>query len=141
MRKYIFITIIVLILLVGCVQKEPDNITYGENQISGEDEGYINISAEKAKEMIDNAEYGVILDVRSLEEYNEGHIEEAILLPDSEIKEKVETIIPDKDEVILLYCRSGRRSAAAAKNLIEMGYANVYDFGGIIDWPYEIVKD
>lgn len=141
MIKYIFMTIMVLTLLVGCAKKEPGNIIYGENQISGEDEGYINISAEKAKEMIDKGEYGVILDVRSLEEYDEGHIEEAILLPGSEIKEKVETIIPDKDEVILLYCRSGRRSAAAAKELIEMGYANVYDFGGIIDWPYDIVKD
>ena len=141
MRKYIFITIIVLILLVGCAKKEPGNITHGENQISGEDKGYINISAEKAKEMIDKGEYGVILDVRSLEEYNEGHIEEAILLPVSEIKEKVEAIIPDKDEVVLLYCRSGRRSATAAKDLIEMGYDNVYDFGGIIDWPYEIVTD
>lgn len=141
MRKYIFMTIMMLILLVGCAKNDPGNITYGENQISGEDEGYINISAEKAKEMIDKSEYGVILDVRSLEEYNEGHIKEAILLPGSEIKEKVEAIIPDKDEVVLLYCRSGRRSAAAAKELIDMGYANVYDFGGIIDWPYEIVKD
>ncbi len=141
MRKYIFMTIMMLILLVGCSKNDPGNITYGENQISGEDEGYINISAEKAKEMIDKGEYGVIFDVRSLEEYNEGHIKEAILLPGSELKEKVEAIIPDKDEVILLYCRSGRRSAAAAKELIDMGYANVYDFGGIIDWPYEIVKD
>lgn len=141
MKWSIFIVLIVMMFIVGCAKKEPDNITYGENQISGEDEGYINISAEKAKEMIDKGEYGVILDVRSLEEYNEGHIEDAILLPVSEIKEKVEAIIPDKDEVILLYCRSGRRSAAAAKDLIEMGYDNVYDFGGIIDWPYEIVKD
>lgn len=105
------------------------------------DVAYQKISAKEAKEMMEKGEYGVILDVRTLEEYNEGHIEGATLLPNDEIKEKAEITLYDKEEVILVYCRSGRRSEAAAKELIEMGYTNVYDFGGIIDWSYEIVKE
>ncbi|WP_154668793.1 rhodanese-like domain-containing protein [Niameybacter massiliensis] len=105
------------------------------------DAAYEKISAQQAKEMIDKGEYGVILDVRTLEEYNEGHIEGATLLPDNEIKNKAEITLYDKEEVILVYCRSGRRSEAAAKVLVEMGYTKVYDFGGIVDWPYEVVKE
>lgn len=105
------------------------------------DVAYQKISAKEAKEMMEKGEYGVILDVRTLEEYNEGHIEGATLLPNDEIKEKAEITLYDKEEVILVYCRSGRRSESAAKELIEMGYTNVYDFGGIIDWSYEIVKE
>ena len=102
---------------------------------------YQKITAKEAKEIIEKGEYGVILDVRTLEEYNEGHIEGATLLPDNEIKDKAETMLNDKEEVILVYCRSGRRSETAAKALIHMGYTNVYDFGGINDWPYEVVKE
>lgn len=103
--------------------------------------GYQKISPEEAKEMIEKGEYGVILDVRTLDEYNEGYIEGATLLPNNEIKKKAEIILYDKEEVILVYCRSGRRSEVAAKELAVMGYINVYDFGGIIDWPYEVVKE
>lgn len=105
------------------------------------DVAYQKISAKEAKDMMEKGEYGVILDVRTLEEYKEGHIEGSTLLPDNEIKEKAEITLYDKEEVILVYCRSGRRSEAAAKELIEMGYTNVYDFGGITSWPYEIVKE
>ena len=103
--------------------------------------GYQKISAEEAKEMMEKDEYSVILDVRTLDEYNEGHIEGAILLSNNEIKEKAEITLYDKEEVILVYCRSGSRSEAAAGELIDMGYINVYDFGGIIDWPYGVVKE
>ena len=102
---------------------------------------YHKITAEEAKKIIDKEEYGTILDVRTVEEYNEGHIQNALLLPSNELADKAETTLLDKEQVILVYCRSGRRSEAAAKQLIEMGYTNVYDFGGIIDWPYEIVKE
>ena len=73
-------------------------------------------------------------------EYNEGHIENSVLLPDYTIEDKAEEVMPDKDAMILVYCRSGRRSANAAEKLADMGYNNVYDFGGIIDWPYGTVK-
>ena len=141
MKKYIFISLTVVILLTGCVKNEIYNKTQVENQISRAAEGVINISAEEAKKIIDTEEHEIVLDVRSVEEYKEGHIEGAVLLPSDEIKEKVENLIQDKNKTILLYCRSGRRSAAVAKDLIDFGYTNVYDFGGIIDWKYEVVKE
>lgn len=104
------------------------------------DSSYQKISAEEAKEMMQSGNNSVILDVRTLDEYNEGHIEGAVLLTDNELEEKAESTLPDKEATILVYCRSGRRSASAARELINMGYTNVYDFGGIIDWPYEVIK-
>ncbi len=116
-----------LLVLVGCNNAESNTIQQ--------------ISSQQAKELIEANDYDVILDVRTLEEYNEGHIENAVLLPDSEIKEEAEKILTDKEARILIYCRSGRRSKLAANQLAEMGYTNLYDFGGIIDWPYEIVTE
>lgn len=98
------------------------------------------ITAEQAKEIMDH-EKCIILDVRDQSEYEQGHIEGAMLLPYTEIEGRAEEELSDKDQMILVYCRSGRRSAIAAKSLMEMGYTNVKDFGGIIDWPYEIVTD
>ncbi len=82
----------------------------------------------------------VILDVRTQEEFDEGHIPGAILIPDYEIKEKAETALPDKNQLILVYCRSGRRSKLAAEQLEILGYTRIREFGGIIDWPYTIEK-
>ena len=81
----------------------------------------------------------VILDVRTQEEFDGGHIENSVLLPYDEIREKAESVITDKNRTILIYCRSGRRSEIAARELVDMGYADVYDFGGIIDWTGKIV--
>jgi len=78
--------------------------------------------------------------VREQDEYDSGHIPGAILIPYTEIENKAEEMIPDKDELILVYCRSGRRSKIAAESLIKLGYTNVKEFGGIIDWPYEVEK-
>jgi len=83
----------------------------------------------------------IVLDVRTEEEFYTGHIRNAILLPDFQIKEKAEGIITDKNQTILIYCRSGRRSVTASKDLIAMGYTKVFDFGGILDWTGEIVGD
>jgi len=82
----------------------------------------------------------LVLDVRTQQEFDEGHIEGAVLLADYEIEVRAQDVIPSKDQVVLVYCRSGRRSAAAASRLAEMGYLNVYDFGGILDWPYGVVQ-
>lgn len=99
------------------------------------------ISAKQAKEMLtDNADI-ILLDVRTEDEYKEKHIEGALLIPDYEISSRAETELPDKDAVILVYCRSGRRSEIAANALAEMGYTNVYDFGGIQSWSYETVSE
>lgn len=100
---------------------------------------YIKITAAEAKYMIDNEEV-TIVDVRTQEEYDEVHIEESILIPDTSIEKLAPGMLTDKNATILVYCRSGRRSEIASKLLIEMGYQKVYDFGGIIDWPYETVS-
>ena len=82
----------------------------------------------------------IILDARTQEEFDEGHIDGAILIPEYEVANRAEKELPDKDQLILVYCRSGRRSKIASQALVDLGYTNVKEFGGIIDWPYEIVK-
>ena len=99
---------------------------------------YHKISAQEAKEMMESQDV-IIVDVRTQEEYNEGYIENAILIPNESISEAPREL-PDKDAIILVYCRSGNRSKQAADKLVALGYTNIYDFGGIIDWPYEIVE-
>ncbi len=126
MKKIMIMFLILTIVLTGC-NSNSNNVSYKK------------ISAEEAKTIIDNEDV-IILDVRTPEEYNSGHIENAVLLPVTEIPDKAEAVLADKEAKILVYCRSGNRSATAAKDLIKMGYTNVYDFGGINDWPYEIVK-
>ncbi len=101
---------------------------------------YTKITAEEAKEMIDNETDIIILDVRTQSEFDEGHIKNAVLIPDTEIETEAPKKLTDKDAKILVYCRSGRRSAEASKKLVSMGYTNILDFGGISDWNYEIVK-
>ena len=98
---------------------------------------YVSITAAQAKHLMDTESDYVILDVRTEEEYNESHIPCAVLIPDYEITEKAEHMLADKDQLILVYCRSGRRSKNASQALAELGYTNVKEFGGIIDWPYE----
>lgn len=99
---------------------------------------YHKISATEAKEMMDTQDV-IIVDVRTQAEYNEGYIENAILIPNESIS-GAPSELPDKDAVILIYCRSGNRSKQVADKLVALGYTNIYDFGGIIDWPYEIVE-
>ena len=99
---------------------------------------YMNITAEEARKIMDTEEGYIILDVREQDEYDEGHIPGAILIPYTQIAEKAEETLTDKDQMILVYCRSGRRSKIAAEALVELGYTNIKEFGGIIDWPYEV---
>ena len=99
---------------------------------------YVNITAEEAKQIMDTEEGYIILDARTQEEYDEGHIPGAIVIFHEEITEKAEEVLTDKDQLILVYCRSGRRSKIAAEALVELGYTNIKEFGGIIDWPYEV---
>ena len=82
----------------------------------------------------------IILDVRTQEEYDQGHIPGAIVISYEEIAEKAEDVLTDKNQLILVYCRSGRHSKIAAEALVELGYTNIKEFGGIIDWPYEIER-
>ena len=102
---------------------------------------YRKISAADAKARMDSGDEIIILDVRTQDEFKSGHIKGAVLVPNETIIDKQPELLPDLDAEILVYCRSGNRSAQAAKKLIAIGYTNVVDFGGIIDWPYEVVKD
>lgn len=111
-----------------------------DNSAQVEGLGYEQISGDEAKEIMDTQKGYVIVDTRTQEEYDGGHIENAILIPDYEISEKAKDELPDKEQLILVYCRSGRRSKIASAQLVELGYTNVKEFGGIIDWKYEIVK-
>ena len=109
----------------------------GEN---GKVSTYEQITAEQAKTIMDTEKDYIIIDARTEEEFAEGHIENAILIPEYEIKDRAEKELPDKEQLILVYCRSGRRSKIASEELVNLGYTNVKEFGGIIDWPYKTVK-
>ena len=99
------------------------------------------ITAKEAKNIMETETDYIILDVRTEEEFKEGHIKNALLIPDYEIAEKAETVLTNKEQLILVYCRSGRRSKIAANELATMGYTNIKEFGGIIDWPYDVVTE
>lgn len=101
---------------------------------------YKTLSAEEAKARLDSGDDLILLDVRTQAEFDEEHIPDAVCLPNEEIKEDMPVVF-DTDAEILLYCRSGRRSAEAAAKLAAMGYTNVADFGGIVDWPYETTTE
>ncbi|MGN0600089.1 MAG: rhodanese-like domain-containing protein [Oscillospiraceae bacterium] len=98
---------------------------------------YISIPASEAKALMDNETDYIILDVRTEKEFADGHIPGAVLIPDYEIEKRAEKELTDKKQLILVYCRSGRRSKTAAEKLAALGYSNVKEFGGIIDWSYE----
>ena len=100
-------------------------------------EAYVNITAQEAKEIMDTQDGYIILDVRNPDEFEASHIPGAVLLPLDEVEAKAHTLLPDKNQLLLVYCRSGRRSKLAAETLVELGYNNIKEFGGIIDWPYE----
>ena len=116
----------------------------GPTEIDVSEEGekamYVEITAEDAKKIMDSGEDFVILDVREQDEFDAGHIPGAILIPYTKIENKSEEMLPDKDTQILVYCRSGRRSKIAAESLAKLGYTDIKEFGGIIDWPYEVEK-
>ncbi|MBQ7331465.1 MAG: rhodanese-like domain-containing protein [Oscillospiraceae bacterium] len=128
MKKQVWVLFLIMMLLTAC----------GQDKENRQEAVYMNITAQQAKEMMDSQEGYIILDTRTQEEYDESHIPGALLIPHDEIKEKAEDVLTDKNQLILVYCRSGRRSKLAAEALAELGYTNIKEFGGIIDWPYEV---
>ena len=114
---------------------------FGLTACQGENNNtYEQITPQEAKTIMDTESDYIIIDARTDEEFAEGHIENAILIPEYEIADRAEKELPNKEQLILVYCRSGRRSKIASEELVKLGYTNVKEFGGIIDWPYEIVK-
>ena len=126
-----------LTLLSGCALSKAKEDTAKESSSKA---AYHKISAEEAYEMMVSQEV-VVVDVRTWEEYDGGHIENAVLVPNESIGSEMPEALPDKEATLLIYCRSGRRSKDAAQKQLALGYQSVYDFGGVIDWPYELVKE
>ena len=125
-----------LALLAGCTLSK----TKKDAEDMSDKVAYHKISAEEAYEMMASQKV-MVVDVRTREEYDGGHIENAVLVPNESIGSEMPEALPDKEATLLIYCRSGRRSKDAAEKLLKLGYQNVYDFGGVIDWPYELVKE
>ena len=126
-----------LSLLAGCALSKAKADTVEDMTDKA---AYHKISAEETHEMMASQEV-VVVDVRTREEYDGGHIENAVLIPNESIGREMPEALPDKEATLLIYCRSGRRSKDAAQKLLALGYQSVYDFGGVIDWPYELVKE
>ena len=123
MRKQSFALLLTLVLLLtACAQAAS----------------YEQITQEEAKRIMDTTKGYLLLDTRTREEYDHSHIPGALLIPHTEIADRAEAELPDKDQVILVYCRSGNRSKQASELLSELGYTNVKEFGGINTWPYEV---
>lgn len=141
-KKWLFAVIAAGVLtaaLSACGQDKTGQDTKAAQEDTVKAE-YKKITAEEAKERMDKDDKVVILDVRTEEEYQEGYVPGAIVIPNETISSEPLEELPDMDQEILVYCRSGNRSAQAAKKLAEAGYTQVYDFGGIIDWPYDTEK-
>ena len=121
--------IILILSLTACAIPWSDN-----------SDSYTQISYEEAKKMMDERDDIIILDVRTQEEYEGGYIKGAILFPSQEVNEETAAQkLPDKEQTILIYCSSGGRSKKVAQQLADMGYTNIYEFGGINSWPYEVM--
>ena len=131
MKRILPLFFLLLLLLTGCG---------GTTSNASSESDYQQISQEEAKEMMDTQDV-IILDVREQDEYDSGHIPGAVLLPVGTIDEDTAAeVIPGKDSTVLVYCRSGNRSKTASSTLAELGYTNIYEFGGIRDWPYEVER-
>ncbi len=127
MNRMISMILAMLLVLTGCGGTEVEN-------------AYQQITQEEAKKMMDTQEV-IILDVREQDEFDAGHIPGALLLPVGTISgETAVAVIPELDSVVLVYCRSGNRSKTASSALTKLGYTNIYEFGGINTWPYEVEK-
>ena len=137
-------------VLTGCRAKTESDVTIiggadGPTSVflasKNDKDSYTQIDQETAKLMMDIDDGHAIVDVRRQDEYDEGHIPGAICIPNERIVDSMPSELPDLEQVILVYCRSGRRSKEAAQKLFDMGYINVFEFGGIIDWNGEVVTE
>ena len=132
MKYELLLLIFLLFLFAGCGKK--DKVLDGDGMLNS----YHQISQAEAKEMMKKDDGHVIVDVRRQDEYDAGHIPGAILIPNESIGTEKPAELPDLNQIILVYCRSGNRSRQAAQKLFDMGYTNIYEFGGISTWDGEI---
>lgn len=121
-----------------CTARMKPNSALAAQQSSHEDTGVL--TAEEAKQRMEENSEAIVLDVRTQEEFDQGHIPGAVCLPNEFITADMPFPFA-KDTEFLLYCRSGHRSAEAAEKLRDLGFTSVFDFGGILDWPYDITTE
>ena len=157
MKRMIPIAAFIAVFLAGCSWFQPldrDGMVYSsspdsdtvtettadstESSTSG---SYLQITQDEAKEMMSRDDGHIILDVRRQDEFDSGHIPGAVLIPNEDIGTERPPQLPDTEQIILVYCRSGRRSKEAAQKLADMGYTNIYEFGGINTWTGEVVTE
>ncbi|MDY0288241.1 MAG: rhodanese-like domain-containing protein [Sphaerochaeta sp.] len=136
----IILAIIIILLLLFFVSRAFAQGTAETSPDLGKKAPYRKISAEQAKAMIDGGQRVTIVDVRTPGEFGAAHIKDAINIANETIMGENPSGLTDLDATILVYCRSGARSAQASKKLLALGYTEVYDFGGIINWPYGTVQ-
>ena len=134
MRRFLALALVLVLCLTGC------NAGISKESATTAMTGYKQISQDEAKDMMARDDGHIIVDVRRQDEYDAGHIPGAILIPNESIDKERPKELPDLDQIILVYCRSGRRSKEASEKLAKMGYTNIYEFGGIITWPGETTK-
>ena len=145
MKNCVVFCLAMTLLLTACgsisspVAEQPDSSVQQSTESS--DHTYQQITQDEAKELMQADNGSVIVDVRRQDEYDSGHIPGAILIPNESIGTEKPEALPDPDQMILIYCRSGRRSKEAAQKLADMGYTNIYEFGGIIDWNGETTTE
>ena len=138
MKRLLIPALAALLLLTGCAHApSPQQAADAEEK---EEPSWVQIDQETAKRMMEADDGHVIVDVRRQDEYDAGHIPGAILIPNESIVDERPSELPDLEQVILIYCRSGNRSKQAAQKLADLGYRNIYEFGGITTWIGEIVK-
>ena len=143
----ILVMLLISVAVVGCGQKEVHIIGGADGPTSiflasgGTSDSYMQIDQEMAKAMMELDDGHVVVDVRRQDEYDSGHIPGAICIPNESIADTQPAELPDLNQVILVYCRTGKRSKEAAQKLYDMGYKNVFEFGGIVDWTGEVVTE
>ena len=136
MNKTIYVILIIIAIVVGVIlmlNKKDKNI---DNEVIIK-----HVSMDDIVEIMDKNDDYIILDVRTIDEYNAGHIPNAICIPNESIGSDIGSKLPNKEQLILVYCRSGNRSKQAVEKLKDLGYTNLIEFGGIVDWKGEIVKE
>ena len=138
-KTFVMLVAVIALVLTGCatgLSKKSDG-----SDGDGKAHTYTQISQDEAKKMMEKDDDHVVVDVRRQDEYDAGHIPGAILIPNESIGTERPEQLPNLDQVILIYCRSGNRSKQAAQKLFDMGYTNIYEFGGINDWTGEVVTE
>lgn len=135
---WIILAALCVMLLAGCAEKNTPQTEHPPKEEETPPASFVSISQEEAKTLMDTQTGYIILDVRRQDEFDQGHIPGAVLLPNEVIAEQAERALTDKNQLILVYCRSGNRSKQASQVLADLGYTNVKEFGGILDWPYAI---